>query len=1026
MKQMGMNMEEITMAINTDLPESKERIKEAYAFLSENGINEQNYTALKKKTENESDLRHGSMIEFMLHVGMHAEKMREIDNARQIYYLTTLDAKTLDYQIRKNAFVKCILKLSKLEYMRGISPAETLALQREAIEMINQSNLTGEDALLFLYAGMGEHFGGELERGETLRAKGIKYLKEFNYLDLESEAVPLIVWHYYLSGDLKRTIGYYESYLIPIESRSDEKIIIMAYPSVIFSYFLIGEYSRALILCENIYKKALRLHDRVAANLMLAISGRIRTYMGDMDNAENILYEAYAEARELKYGWGLYYALFGICFFQYQKGNYEASREAMYLARRAAYEYGFFPINASPFLLDVMKVIRDHHLDPVDDFDYATQLAHYLHSNNHHLKGVAYRHIALETKEKEGLSPQIKDDLRNSIELLEQCGNNKELYKSSVALAEVFLEENNERDASTYANKAWNLLSKNERADFPNRLFRLVMDDQSTVSFSNQLETTWLELRHVINEERMLTRLLTSVCRLLKAECGVFVTIGREGFAIKLAQNVEIAQKDTVQLKRIGHIISRSAQREKLDVNYKFCRAETEANGEKARTPKYSVCISFVKEGKPFAALYVESYYVNEPLTEEEIRMIEEFGKKMSDPLFAVLNYEAVSSEAATIEDEEEKAERSVAMKNTRFCSSVDAEVGFILQQIEKVAETNIPVLIIGETGAGKEVFAREVYEKSSYKKTFIKVNCGAIPESLIESELFGYEKGSFTGAAQRKKGYFELAEGGTIFLDEIGELSLMAQVKLLRVLQEHEFMRVGGNSTVKVDFRLIAATNKDLREEVEQGTFRKDLYYRLNVVQLQVPPLRRRKEDILNFAEFFIAKFCAEQNKPMCRIDEKTKTEMLAYDWPGNVRELENVMQKAVLFSKNGWIQVDLHREREHVFFGSDSAVGEQELWSDPQRPLVLTPQSTKAQQPRSTEVKLPQSAGTQLPLRTEFRTLEEMERAYIEEVLAHCGGKISGKGGAAEILGMKRTTLISRMEKLGIRKMPAGSALE
>ena len=238
--------------------------------------------------------------------------------------------------------------------------------------------------------------------------------------------------------------------------------------------------------------------------------------------------------------------------------------------------------------------------------------------------------------------------------------------------------------------------------------------------------------------------------------------------------------------------------------------------------------------------------------------------------------------------------------------------------------------------------------------------------------------------------------------------------------------MRVGGNSTVKVDFRLIAATNKDLREEVEQGTFRKDLYYRLNVVQLQVPPLRRRKEDILNFAEFFIAKFCAEQNKPMCRIDEKTKTEMLAYDWPGNVRELENVMQKAVLFSKNGWIQVDLHREREHVFFGSDSAVGEQELWSDPQRPLVLTPQSTKAQQPRSTEVKLPQSAETQLPLRTEFRTLEEMERAYIEEVLAHCGGKISGKGGAAEILGMKRTTLISRMEKLGIRKMPAGSALE
>ena len=392
-------MGETTVTINAYLEKSKGLIIKAYTFLRKNGIEQQNYYALKEKMEKTYDLGRSEMIEFALQIGAYAESIREIDNARQIYYLTTLDAKTLDYQIRKNTFVKCILKLSKLEYMRGISPAETLALQREAIEMINQSNLTGEDALLFLYAGMGEHFGGELERGETLRAKGIKYLKEFNYMDLESEAVPLIVWHYYLSGDLKRTIGYYESYLIPIESRRDEEIIIMAYPSVIFSYFLMGEYSRALILCENIYKKALNLNDRIAANLMFAISGRIRVYMGDMENAENILYNAYAEARELKYGWGLYYSLCGICFFHFQKGNHEASREALFLARQAAKDYNFFPINASPFLLDVMKMIRDYHLEPVDDFDYETQLDNYLKSNNNHLKGVAYRHIAVEVLE---------------------------------------------------------------------------------------------------------------------------------------------------------------------------------------------------------------------------------------------------------------------------------------------------------------------------------------------------------------------------------------------------------------------------------------------------------------------------------------------------------------------------------------------------------------------------------------------------------------------------------------------------
>ena len=298
--------------------------------------------------------------------------------------------------------------------------------------------------------------------------------------------------------------------------------------------------------------------------------------------------------------------------------------------------------------------------------------------------------------------------------------------------------------------------------------------------------------------------------------------------------------------------------------------------------------------------------------------------------------------------------------------------------------------------------------KKAVIKRRLFKVNCGAIPESLIESELFGYEKGSFTGAAQRKKGYFELAEGGTIFLDEIGELSLMAQVKLLRVLQEHEFMRVGGNSVVKVDFRLIAATNKDLRYEVEQGTFRKDLYYRLNVVQLQIPPLRSCKEDILNFAEFFIRKFCLEQGKTLCRIDEKTKEAILSYAWPGNVRELENAMQKAVLFSKNGWIQVDLRKESENSFSASVTTVKETETQQDI---------------PKNLEAKEMLPSAAYLQKNNALLTLEELERSYIAEVLAHCGGKIAGKGGAAEILGMKRTTLISRMEKLGMRKSPTGS---
>ncbi|MBQ8563447.1 MAG: sigma-54-dependent Fis family transcriptional regulator [Firmicutes bacterium] len=343
----------------------------------------------------------------------------------------------------------------------------------------------------------------------------------------------------------------------------------------------------------------------------------------------------------------------------------------------------------------------------------------------------------------------------------------------------------------------------------------------------------------------------------------------------------------------------------------------------------------------------------------------------------------------------------------------MDEEVLQIYDHIEKVAETNIPVLIIGETGVGKEVFAREVFEKSKYQKTFIKVNCGAIPESLIESELFGYEKGSFTGAAQRKKGYFEMAEGGTIFLDEIGELSMIAQVKLLRVLQEHELMRVGGTEVVKVDFRLVAATNKDLQKEVEAGTFRRDLYYRLNVVQLSIPPLRKRKKDIPSLAKFFIEKFCAELGKPACAIEPDTFLRMMEYPWPGNVRELENALQKAVLFAENGMLRMELPigAQAEELLL--------EEKETEPEGAAAVL-QTLEAERGTSAMAEV---AEAKILLEKEvFCTLEDMERNYILRVVAHCKGKIGGKGGAAEILGMKRTTLLSRMEKLGIanqRKM-------
>jgi Nif-specific regulatory protein len=225
------------------------------------------------------------------------------------------------------------------------------------------------------------------------------------------------------------------------------------------------------------------------------------------------------------------------------------------------------------------------------------------------------------------------------------------------------------------------------------------------------------------------------------------------------------------------------------------------------------------------------------------------------------------------------------------------AAIREVYEQISQVARTNTTVLIRGESGTGKELIAHAIhYNSLRARKPFVKVSCGALPDTLIESELFGYEKGAFTDAHQRRKGRFELAEGGTLLLDEIGDINLGTQVKLLRVLQEREFERLGGTETVKVNVRMIAATNKPLEQAIEQSTFREDLYYRLNVFTIFVPPLRERKTDILLLADYFLQKFAREHGKPIRRITTPAIDMLMSYHWPGNVRELENTVERAVL----------------------------------------------------------------------------------------------------------------------------------
>jgi formate hydrogenlyase transcriptional activator len=340
-----------------------------------------------------------------------------------------------------------------------------------------------------------------------------------------------------------------------------------------------------------------------------------------------------------------------------------------------------------------------------------------------------------------------------------------------------------------------------------------------------------------------------------------------------------------------------------------------------------------------------------------------------------VLAYREIDALKNRLEEEKLYLEEEISSHfNFREIIGSSASLKRALQAVQTVASTDSTVLIFGETGTGKELIARAIHNLSLRKDhTLVKVNCAAIPTGLLESEMFGHEKGAFTGAIEQRKGRFELAHKGTLFLDEIEDIPLDLQPKLLRVLQEHEFERLGSSRTITVDARVVAATNADLSQLVSEKKFRSDLYYRLNVFPITLPPLRERREDIPLLVHFFAQKFGKIMRKPIERIPTETLTALTHYTWPGNIRELQNLIERAVILSRGTVLEVPL------------------------------------------TELKQNEKLATE---QNGNNTLEAVEREHILRVLRETNWVIGGVAGAAARLGVPRTTLNNKMQKLGINR--------
>lgn len=403
-------------------------------------------------------------------------------------------------------------------------------------------------------------------------------------------------------------------------------------------------------------------------------------------------------------------------------------------------------------------------------------------------------------------------------------------------------------------------------------------------------------------------------------------------------------------------------------------RAELESFGQtaiEAEGLRSALCLPLLSPSGPLGTLNLASLRES-AFSQEDVDFLRRVADQIAIAVENALAYRRIEQQKARLAEEKLYLEDEI-----RDAHGLDEIVGesaawrSVVDQIRQVAPSDSTVLLLGETGTGKELLARLTHQLSSRRaRTFVKLNCSAIPTGLLEAELFGHEKGAFTGAISRRIGRFELADQGTLFLDEIGDIPLELQPKLLRVLQERELERLGSTQTLRVDVRLIAATNRDLAAMVAERQFRTDLYYRVNIIPIRVPPLRERPEDIPLLARYFAQKHAARVNKRIEAVPPESMQAMLRYRWPGNVRELENLIERAVILSPGASLHVPL---------------------SELQTPAIQSAPST---------------------------SLVDIERQHILQVLSETGWRISGPAGAAARLGMKRTTLQSRMQKLGIRR--------
>jgi transcriptional regulator with GAF, ATPase, and Fis domain/tetratricopeptide (TPR) repeat protein len=891
-------------------------------------------------------------------------------------------------------FIGVITEFIEIWNISGKAVQEPITYLKRAIEISMALGDKRSRALLYLELSHFFELIGKYEEMWEVFSIGYQSVKELGDNDILLRTASVLGTNFFHQGLFGKAIEHFEKMMPNItlnEFNAHKKYKpfrnIYEYGlCLIFS----GRSHEAMGYLHIQYSLAKENSDRYVASFAKNMMGVALLMIKDIVSAKRLFKSALKEAREMNNLHLLYILKINFAYIHFLEGKFEKARSEVTEVSVTGQKLGAIHYPIASYILEMLFELEQLGFSPDPQFNYKDHVKMIINGVNAHFKGTVLRLEAISMLKKNEDTLKIEQFLLKSEQFLKQSGDLIQLGKTRLEMARLNLKNNRIENAGRLVQKAFEDFGDYSHLFFPEELKYLLKKtkafDKAELLWKSRYRNSLHAYDSISTHEDIASikfKSLRAICSMSKAERAVvfwFDSKEEIQFESVLSYNITLSE-----IKTIRFLLGKNLIIKALETKKKLIWRNEEASNENAFAIKSILCLPFIVDEHLSGVLYLDNLFLNDGYDAVDSALIE---KIIKQSIFRIDQAPSLDycREIKSLPDFENSA-AAYPDDELLFGNPIMAE---LISEVDKVASTDSAVLITGETGTGKELLARKIHRVSLRKhQPFVVVDLTGIPDNLLESELFGYEKGAFTGADILKRGRIELAHQGTLFLDEIGEITPSFQVKLLRTLQEKIVTRVGGTQPLPVDFRLIAATNRNLKEEVASGNFREDLFYRLNVFPITLPPLRERQSDILLIARHFISKFAKKLNRSPIRMTSEDESWLMAYSWPGNIRELRNVIERAVILSSNGLLNLNMINN------------------------AVVVP----------VHQRLP--AVGYLPLKTEaalisegeFPALDEIQRRYIQRVLAKTNGKISGKGGAAEILKMKYSTLYAKMKKLGLR---------